>query len=442
MKRFGFVGFPNVGKSSLFNALAGGGAYAAPYAFSTTDPNVGVAKVPDSRLEKLARMSESRRVVPASVQFTDIGGLVEGANQGDGLGNTFLGHIRNTDAIVFVLRAFKNCDSTSEHSINGSECSTGGGDHSTYRTNDADELGNPLDQLQLLEIELALADLDSANRQLSKLARSAKGDKEKRSHVALLERAVTFLEEGTPIYRTDLDEHEKITLNQFFLLTNKPVMAVVNIGENLIHLTHKTQLTHKTHLAHKLTHKEGKYNEHKEKDDVVGIGFGDPDLPSSDNENSKAEDAVKTEEDGIVSPVAKHLNGAEVVPLCVQLEAEIAQLDYDDRLEMLDALELGDGALPRFLNSAYQLLGLRTFLTTGRKESRAWTFNAGATAPECAGVLHSDFQRGFIRAETIGCEELLKTGSWSAAREQGKIRSEGKHYQVADGDVIEFKFNV
>ena len=360
MERFGFVGLPNVGKSSLFNALSGAGAHTAPYAFSTTDPNVGVAKVPDHRLDRLAEMSRSRRVLHASVQFTDIGGLVEGASQGDGLGNAFLGHIRSVDAIVFVLRAFENPDAT-------------------------DEKIDILDQLCLLEIELALADMESANRQMEKLTRAARVDKDKKASLKLLERAVAVLEEGTPLYRAGLAPDDAAGLKEFFMLTNKPVMAVVNIGEELV---------------------------------------------------GEAESA------STIAGVEAHLKGSEVIPLCVQLEAETMQLEEAERREMLDALGLGDGALPVFLKSAYNLLGLRTFLTTGEKESRAWTFRAGATAPECAGILHSDFQRGFIRAETIRWDELLKAGSWAAGREQGLMRSEGKTYQVADGDVIQFKFNV
>ena len=360
MERFGLVGLPNAGKSSLFNALAGGGAHAAPYAFSTTDPNVGVAKVPDHRLGLLAAMSKSRRSVPASVQFTDIGGLVEGASRGDGLGNAFLGHIRNTDAIVYVLRAFDDADM-------------------------ARAAPDPLDQLCLLEIELALADLDSASRQLDKLARAAKGDASKRADAALLARALTVLEEGTPLYRSEMDPDDRDGLRDFFLLTNKPVLAVVNIGEDRI-----------------------------------------------DEEASSA----------AAAPIADHLGGAEVIPLCVQLEAEASQFDESERGEMLEALGLGFGALPRFLACAYRLLGLRTFLTTGEKESRAWTFRAGATAAECAGVIHSDFQRGFIRADVVRWDEVLDAGSWSVAREQGMIRSEGRAYRVADGDVVQFKFNV
>ena len=357
MERFGFVGLPNAGKSSLYNALAGGGAHAAPYAFATTDPNVGVAKVPDPRLDRLAEMSNSRRVVPAAVQFTDIGGLVEGASHGEGLGNAFLSHIREVDAIVFVLRAFPDSD------VPGT--------------------ADPLDHLRIVEIELALADLASASKALDRHARMLKGDSSLRGVVDLLERCVDHLSEGVPLYRADLTADSRRQLKEFFLLTNKPVLAVLNIGE-----------------------------------DQLG------------------------QQEAIAAPVVAELNGAEVIALCVQLEAEAAQLDSGDRNEMLEALGLGEGAVPQFLTSAYHLLGLRTFLTTGEKESRAWTFRSGATAPECAGVIHSDFQRGFIRAETIAWDELLRAGSWSAAKEKGKVRSEGKDYLPSDGDVIEFRFSV
>lgn len=357
MERFGFVGLPNAGKSSLYNALAGGGAHAAPYAFATKDPNVGVAKVPDPRLDRLAEMSSSRRVVPAAVQFTDIGGLVEGASHGEGLGNAFLAHIREVDAIVFVLRAFADSD------VPG--------------------VADPLEHLRIVEIELALADLAGATKALDRHTRMLKGDSSVRPVVELLERCVDHLGAGVPLYRADLTGEDRTRLKEFFLLTNKAVLAVLNIGE-----------------------------------DQLG------------------------QQQQIAAPIAAELDGAQVVTLCVQLEAEAAQLDSGDRAEMLEALGLGDGAVPEFLRCAYHLLGLRTFLTTGDKESRAWTFRAGATAPECAGVIHSDFQRGFIRAETITTDELLAAGSWTAAREQGKVRSEGKDYRPSDGDVMEFRFSV
>ena len=357
MERFGFVGLPNSGKTSLHNALAGGDAVAARHVFSTKSANVGVAKVPDHRLQQLGEMSSSRRTVHASVQFTDIGGLVSGSSRGEGLGNAFLGHVRDTDAIVYVLRAFVDPD------VPGDD--------------------DPLDSLRVLETELALADLDSATRQLDKLRRAAKGDPSLRSPADVLSRAVGILEDGVPLYRAGLEGSERVGLRQFFMLTNKPVLAVVNIGEDQI-----------------------------------------------------------SEAQRLAEPVRTELGDAEVVPLCVQLEAEAAQLDESERPELLAALGLGSGALDRFLASAYHLLGLRTFLTTGPKESRAWTFRAGASAVECAGAVHSDIQRGFIRADTISCDHLLEAGSWVAAQRQGLVRSEGKDYLVADGDVMEFKFNV
>lgn len=357
MERFGFVGLPNAGKSSLYNALAGGGALAAPYAFATTDPNVGVAKVPDARLDALSEMSGTKKTLHASVQFTDIGGLVEGASKGEGLGNQFLQGIRESDAIVFVLRAFADPD------VPGPT--------------------EPLEHLGIVEIELALADLDSAERQLDKRRRQMKGDKSLAAEVELLDLAVTHLAEGTPLYRSGMSRKELDALKPFFLLTNKPVMAVVNVGEDELDTIDK-------HAA----------------------------------------------------DVSAELDGAQVLGMCVQLEAEAALMPLDERQELLDGLGLGEGALPRFARAAYHLLGLRTYFTTGEKESRAWTFPAGAKAPQCAGVIHTDFERGFIRAETIQWDELIKYGGWSKAREAGAVRSEGKDYEVQDGDTMDFRFNV
>jgi ribosome-binding ATPase len=358
VERFGFVGLPNAGQSSLYNALAGGGALAAPYAFATRDPNVGMAKVLDRRLDALAEMSASRNVVPASVQFVDIGGLVEGASKGEGLGNRFLANIREVDAVVYVLRAFADGE------IPGP--------------------ADPLEHLRVVELELTLADLESVESQVTKRRKAAKADRSLADEVAALDAAEAALSAGTPIYRSDLDDDVRALLRPYFLLTNRPVLAVVNVGEDQL-------------------------------DDVASV----------------------------VKPVEDELGGrAEVLGMCVQLEAEAAQLTMDERAEMLEALGLGEGALPRFLHAAYHLLGLRTFFTTGEKESRAWTFRAGWKAPQCAGVIHTDFEKGFIRAEVIHWDELVEIGSWSKARDVGKLRVEGKDYEVADGDVMEIRFNV
>ena len=358
MEKFGFVGLPNAGKSSLYNALTGGSALAAPYAFATTDPNVGVAKVPDHRLQLLATMSQSRNVVHASVQFTDIGGLVEGASQGEGLGNQFLANIREVDAIVYVLRAFQDPD------IPGDP--------------------DPLEQLRVLEIELTLADLETLEKQVAKKAKIARIDKTIEGEVNAIETAVELLSAGIPLYRSSLSKEELDFLESYFLLTAKPVLAIVNIGEN--QLANSEELT---------------------------------------------------------EPVSLELEEkADVISACIQLEAEAAELPLDEQADLLEGLGLGEGALPRFVKQAYHILGLRTFLTTGEKESRAWTFRDGSTAPEAAGRIHTDFQKGFIRAETINWESLLECGSWGEARESGKIRVEGKDYIVQDGDVMEFRFNV
>lgn len=357
MEKFGFVGLPNAGKSSLYNALTGGGALAAPYAFATTDPNIGVAKVFDERLDRLAEMSASKKVVPATVQFADIGGLVEGASKGEGLGNKFLAGIREVDAIVYVLRAFRDDDVPGPH--------------------------DPLEHLRILEIELTLADLDTLEKQLQKKRKAARADKSLADEVAAAEVALEILSEGTPLYRAKLPQDQREALAPYFLLTNKPAIALVNLDEDQLETV-----------------------------------------------------------DEVVAPVQAELPDSQVFGACIQLEAEAAQLDPEDRKEMLDGFGLGEGALPRFLTAAYNVLGLRTFFTTGEKESRAWTFREGSTAPECAGVIHTDFQRGFIRAETIRWDELLDLGSWNKAKDVGKIRSEGKDYVAEDGDVMEFRFNV
>ena len=358
MEKFGFVGLPNAGKSSLYNALTGGSALAAPYAFATTDPNVGTAKVFDERVDRLAAMSASKKVIHAAVQFNDIGGLVEGASQGEGLGNRFLAGIREVDAIVYVLRAFADDD------VPGPD--------------------DPLEHLRVVEIELTLADLETVEKQYEKRRRAAVQDKSLQPEVRALEAASALLAEGTPLYRSDLTADQRKLLRPYFLLTNKPVLAVVNIGEDQI----------------------------------------------DDGEAAAA--AVRAE-------LGEH---AEVFPACVQLEAEAAQMPHDERIELLEGLGLGEGAVPRFIRAAYHALGLRTYFTTGDKETRAWTFRAGAKAPEAAGVIHTDFQRGFIRAETIQWDVLLEAGSWTKARDAGVMRVEGKDYVVQDGDVMEFRFNV
>lgn len=363
MERFGFVGLPNAGKSSLFNALTGGGALAAPYPFATKDPNVGSAKVPDGRLGRLSEMSSSKKIVPATVEFLDIGGLVAGASQGEGLGNKFLGGIREVDAIVYVLRAFV----------------------------DEDVVGppDPIEHLSTVETELTLADLQSIESQLPRRQKQAKLDRTLADEVKALEVAFTVLNAGTPIYRSDLDTETRALLRNSFLLTNKPVLAVVNVAED--------------------------------------------DVPRGEE---------------IAAPVRKELSSfvgqpIEVLPMCVQLEAEAAQMGTEEeRREVLEGYGLGEGALARMIRAAYHLLGRRTFLTTGEQETRAWTFPAGAKAPECAGVIHSDLQRGFIRAEVIQAEELLVLGSWAKARDAGKLRIEGKEYEVQDGDTLEIRFNV
>jgi ribosome-binding ATPase len=358
VERLGIVGLPNSGKSSLFNALTGGAALVAAHPFSTTETTVGVARVPDQRLERLAVMSKSRKVVHATVGFVDIAGLVAGSSTGEGLGNRFLGGIREADALCLVLRAFE------DPNVSGDP--------------------DPLSDLGVLELELVLADAATVDSQVDKRRKAARADKSLAGEVAALERAKTELDAGTPIYRSSLSHDDRAALGPFFLLTNKPVLAVVNLGE----------------------------------DQVADV-------------------------ESVIKPVVDEMGGhGDVLGVSVELEAEAAQLDPGERAELLEGLGLGEGALPRVARAAYHLLGRRTFLTTGDKESRAWTFRAGARAPECAGVIHSDLQRGFIRAEVIRWDELLTLGSWQAAKDVGKLRVEGKDYEVVDGDVLEIRFNV
>ncbi len=362
MERFGLVGLPNAGKSSLYNALTGGGALAAPYAFATKDPNIGVARVPDERLERLAAMSASKKTIHATVEVVDIGGLVEGASKGEGLGNKFLANIREVDAIVFVLRAFDDDD------VTGSS--------------------DPLEHLRVVELELALADLETVEKRLADVERRSKLDKSLGDDLDALRIANDALSEGRPLYRAGLTPDTRDALAPYFLLTNRRVLAVVNVGEH-------------------------------ELDDIPA---------------AEARVAAEFNDAG---------DNVEVIGMCVQLEAEAAAIvDPAERAEMLEGLGLGEGALFRMVRSAYHLLGLRTFFTTGEKESRAWTFFEGSTAPVCAGRIHTDFQRGFIRAEVIRWDELLDLGSWVKGKEAGKIRLEGKDYVVQDGDVMEFRFNV
>lgn len=358
MERIGLVGLPNAGKTSLFDALTGSDAPVAPHPFTTTETSVAVAPVPDARLQALATMSASRKVVRAGVEVVDIAGLVAGASTGEGLGNRFLAQIREVDALCLVLRAFEDPEVVGE-------C-------------------DPVAALETLELELVLADLATVESQVEKRRKAARADKSLLAEVEAMDSARAVLGEGIPLYRAALDPEQDSARRGMFLLTDKPILVVVNVGEDQVDVAQET-----------------------------------------------------------VKPVLDALDGrGEVLAASVRLEAEAAQLDEAERAELMAGLGLGEGALARVAAAAYQLLGRRVFFTTGDKETRAWSFRDGAAAPECAGVIHSDLRRGFIRAEVIAWSDLLDAGSWAKAKSQGRIRLEGKDYRVADGDVLEIRFNV
>lgn len=370
MLKVGIVGLPNVGKSSLFNALTSAGAPSENYPFCTVEPNVGTVEVPDVRLDRIHELSESKTRVPTVIQFVDIAGLVEGASEGEGLGNKFLGNIREVDAIAHVLRCFDDEDVT--HVLGSVD---------------------PARDREIVETELALADLDTVQRRLEKVEKKARsGDKEALRERDVLEKALSALEAGKPVRSAPLTKDDMPILKGFQLLTTKPVLYVANVSED--------------------------------------------DLPGGENEWTQAL------HDAVAADAEELRDGEAIVTICSALESELAEMESEDRQLFLEEMGLSETGLHRLIRAAYDLLGLVTFFTTGENESRAWTVRVGSSAPQAAGTIHSDFERGFIRAETIHFEAFESVGSWKAARDKGVLRSEGKGYTVADGDIILFRFNV
>ncbi|GAB1368503.1 redox-regulated ATPase YchF [Azonexus hydrophilus] len=358
----GIVGLPNVGKSTLFNALTKAGIEAANYPFCTIEPNVGIVEVPDPRLVQLSEIVKPQKVQPAIVEFVDIAGLVAGASKGEGLGNQFLANIRETDAIVHVVRCFE--DPNVVH-VSGSV--------------------DPIRDIEIIDTELALADMATVEKALNRYKKPANaGDKEAKILVAVLEKCMAQLDQGKPVRALDLSKEERANLKPFCLITAKPVLYAANVADD---------------------------------------GFQDNPLLAAVQQHAAAE-------------------GAEVVALCANIEAEIADLDDADKAEFLADMGLEEPGLDRLIRAGYKLLGLQTYFTAGVKEVRAWTIHAGDTAPQAAGVIHTDFERGFIRAQTIAFADFIQYKGEQGAKEAGKMRAEGKEYIVKDGDVLNFLFNV